>query len=272
VARSVGDTAVHVGDRRLPGTGARRSARDHSLGRPGGPAATHPSRRRHRPGRPPVGLVVRRYLWYLTLAISAGVGAGILAAGAGGRLVMRLLAVTAGPDAQGRITEADQVVGRISLDGSLRARGHGGHPHRTPCSSGPSAGQQEADRGRHPVAPAPPPPRGSRSGRRAGRAALQCQHRLAVTCGWGFAGVGLGAPGPAAIPMARPAPEANARMEGAHILVGRHGQGRGANPWPCHGHDRGPPPRTRAGPRARAAAHRELFWFARCTIAWARRT
>jgi hypothetical protein len=70
-------------------------------------------------GRPPVGLVVRRYLWYLNLAISAGVGAGILAAGAGGRLAMRLLAVTAGPDAQGRITEAEQVVGRISVDGTL---------------------------------------------------------------------------------------------------------------------------------------------------------
>jgi hypothetical protein len=69
--------------------------------------------------RPPVSLVVRRYLWYLTLAISAGVGAGILAAGAGGRLVMRLLAVTAGPTAQGRITEADQVVGRISAEGTL---------------------------------------------------------------------------------------------------------------------------------------------------------
>jgi hypothetical protein len=70
-------------------------------------------------GRPPMGLAVRRYLWYLSLAIGAGVGAGILAAGAGGRLVMRLLAVTAGPDAQGRITEAEQVVGRISLDGTL---------------------------------------------------------------------------------------------------------------------------------------------------------
>jgi hypothetical protein len=69
--------------------------------------------------RLPVGLVVRRYLWYLTVAISAGVGAGILAAGAGGRLVMRLLAVTAGPEAQGQITEADQVVGRISVDGTL---------------------------------------------------------------------------------------------------------------------------------------------------------
>jgi hypothetical protein len=32
---------------------------------------------------------------------------------------MRLLAVTSGPDAQGQITEADQVVGRISLDGTL---------------------------------------------------------------------------------------------------------------------------------------------------------
>ena len=69
--------------------------------------------------RPPVSLVVRRYFWYLTLAISAGVGAGILAAGAGGRLAMRLLAVTAGPTAQGRITEADQVVGRISAEGTL---------------------------------------------------------------------------------------------------------------------------------------------------------
>jgi hypothetical protein len=68
---------------------------------------------------PPVGLVVRRYLWYLTVAVTSGLGAGILAAGAGGRLVMRLLAVTAGPDAQGRVTEAEQVVGRITVDGTL---------------------------------------------------------------------------------------------------------------------------------------------------------
>ena len=69
--------------------------------------------------RPPMGLVARRYLWYLAVAAASGVGAGILAAGPGGRLVMRLLAVTAGPDAQGRITEADEVVGRISVDGTL---------------------------------------------------------------------------------------------------------------------------------------------------------
>jgi hypothetical protein len=54
------------------------------------------------------GLVLRCYLWYLTVAVTSGLGAGILAAGAGGRVVMRLLAVTAGADAQGRITEAGQ--------------------------------------------------------------------------------------------------------------------------------------------------------------------
>jgi hypothetical protein len=69
--------------------------------------------------RPPVSLVVRRSLWYLTVAVTSGLGAGILAAGAGGRLVMRLLAVTAGADAQGRITEAEQLVGRITVDGTL---------------------------------------------------------------------------------------------------------------------------------------------------------
>jgi hypothetical protein len=62
---------------------------------------------------------VRSYLWYLTVAVTSGLGAGILAAGAGGRLVKRLLAVTAGADAQGRITEAEQLVGRITVDGTL---------------------------------------------------------------------------------------------------------------------------------------------------------
>src|SRR5215213_11466994 len=68
---------------------------------------------------PPVSLVVRRYLWYLAVALLSGAAAGILAAGAGGRLVMRLLAVTAGADAQGRITEAEEVVGRITVDGTI---------------------------------------------------------------------------------------------------------------------------------------------------------
>jgi hypothetical protein len=68
---------------------------------------------------PPVSLVVRRYLWYLTVALISGAAAGILAAGAGGRLAMRLLAVTAGADAQGQITEAEEIVGRITVDGTL---------------------------------------------------------------------------------------------------------------------------------------------------------
>jgi hypothetical protein len=68
---------------------------------------------------PPVSLVVRRYLWYLTVALLSGAAAGILAAGAGGRLVMRLLAVTAGADAQGQITEAEEIVGRITVDGTI---------------------------------------------------------------------------------------------------------------------------------------------------------
>jgi hypothetical protein len=68
---------------------------------------------------PPAGLVARRYLWHLNLALAAGFGAGLLAAGAGGRLMMRLLAVTAGPGAQGAITEAGQLVGRISVDGTI---------------------------------------------------------------------------------------------------------------------------------------------------------
>jgi hypothetical protein len=68
---------------------------------------------------PPAGLVVRRFVWNLNLALVAGLGAGIMAAGAGGRLVMRLLAVTAGDGAQGRITEANEVVGRISADGTV---------------------------------------------------------------------------------------------------------------------------------------------------------
>lgn len=67
----------------------------------------------------PVSLVVRRFLWSLTIAVTSGVGAGILAAGAGGRLVMRLLAVTAGSDAQGQITEAERAVGRITIGGTL---------------------------------------------------------------------------------------------------------------------------------------------------------
>lgn len=63
--------------------------------------------------------VARRFVWYSSLTIVAGVAAGITVLGAGGRLAMRLLAATAGDAAQGRITEAEEVVGRITVDGTI---------------------------------------------------------------------------------------------------------------------------------------------------------
>jgi hypothetical protein len=66
----------------------------------------------------PSRLVMQRYLWRAALVFGCGAGAGVLMAGPGGRLVMRLLAVTAPQSAQGRVTEADEIVGRISLGGT----------------------------------------------------------------------------------------------------------------------------------------------------------
>ena len=71
------------------------------------------------PAPPDVKASVQRFLWHLDLAVLSGLASGLVAAGAGGRLVMRLLAVTAGDQAQGRITEAQEVVGRITVDGTI---------------------------------------------------------------------------------------------------------------------------------------------------------
>jgi len=62
--------------------------------------------------------VARRFVWYCALAITGGAVAGITVIGAGGRLAMRLLAVTGGDAAQGRTTEADQIVGEITAAGT----------------------------------------------------------------------------------------------------------------------------------------------------------
>ncbi|MGH2901364.1 MAG: hypothetical protein ACRDMZ_21985 [Solirubrobacteraceae bacterium] len=69
--------------------------------------------------RPSMELVGRRYLRYVTLAVACGVGAGVLIAGAGGRLTMRLLAATSGEAAQGRTTEAEEIVGQITTGGTV---------------------------------------------------------------------------------------------------------------------------------------------------------
>lgn len=68
---------------------------------------------------PSVGFVASHYLWYVTVAVVSGIGSGLLIAGAGGRLAMRLLAATAGDAAQGRKTEAEEIVGRITTGGSI---------------------------------------------------------------------------------------------------------------------------------------------------------
>jgi hypothetical protein len=52
------------------------------------------------------------------VALAAGLVAGLIGAGAGGRLVMRLLALTS-PEAEGGFTEAGEVVGEITVGGTL---------------------------------------------------------------------------------------------------------------------------------------------------------
>lgn len=59
----------------------------------------------------------------ITVGRSAGMvfgalAAGVLVIGAGGRLLMRVLAVTS-PDAQGLLTDADEVVGEVSAGGTV---------------------------------------------------------------------------------------------------------------------------------------------------------
>ncbi len=50
---------------------------------------------------------------------SAGIICGVLVAGFFGRFVMRALAATSGDGAQGRLTDAEEVVGEITLDGTI---------------------------------------------------------------------------------------------------------------------------------------------------------
>lgn len=72
-----------------------------------------------RPVRAPVETGARRLARHLGVSMLAGVGAGLIAAGAGGRLVMRLLAVTSPDESQGAITEGNAVIGEITVDGTL---------------------------------------------------------------------------------------------------------------------------------------------------------
>lgn len=61
---------------------------------------------------------LRVYAWWALMLTTVGIASGVLVVGAGGRLVMRVLAV-ASPEASGRITEAQATVGEITLEGTL---------------------------------------------------------------------------------------------------------------------------------------------------------
>jgi hypothetical protein len=61
---------------------------------------------------------LRFYLWWATVFVVIGTATGILVTGAGGRLIMRLLAITS-PEATGRLTEAQAIVGDITLSGTV---------------------------------------------------------------------------------------------------------------------------------------------------------
>jgi hypothetical protein len=55
---------------------------------------------------------------WAAVAVASGLLAGLLAAGAGGRLVMRLLALTS-TESLGQLTEAEAIIGEISVEGTL---------------------------------------------------------------------------------------------------------------------------------------------------------
>lgn len=76
--------------------------------------------------RPSDRAVAKRYLRGVAVALVGGFWAGALVTGSAVRLTMRLLAVTAGDAAQGRLTEAEEVVGDIDLVATLVLQAFGG--------------------------------------------------------------------------------------------------------------------------------------------------
>lgn len=60
-----------------------------------------------------------RVAWFAAVHFWAAIGTGLLVVGPGGRLIMRLLAAISGDGAQGKLTEAEEVVGEITLGGTV---------------------------------------------------------------------------------------------------------------------------------------------------------
>ena len=62
---------------------------------------------------------VREATRRLAATLAAGFVGGLIVAGVGGRFFMRAIGATSDEDAQGRLTEAGEVVGRVTLGGSI---------------------------------------------------------------------------------------------------------------------------------------------------------
>lgn len=70
------------------------------------------------PGRGGLGVALRALASFSTVGLLTGLLVGLFVVGPAGRLVMRLLAATS-PGAQGGLTEADQVIGQITVEGTV---------------------------------------------------------------------------------------------------------------------------------------------------------
>jgi hypothetical protein len=66
-----------------------------------------------------LGDQTRWWLRLVAVTVVTGIVSGVLVAGIGGRLAMRILAATAGTEAQGLLTEADEHVGFITFGGTV---------------------------------------------------------------------------------------------------------------------------------------------------------
>lgn len=69
--------------------------------------------------REPFGPFALRFAKTLASGLIPGFMAGFVAFGLGSRIAMRVMAVTSGPAAQGITTDAGEIVGRITLEGSM---------------------------------------------------------------------------------------------------------------------------------------------------------
>src|SRR5215213_4038768 len=106
--------------RRPPGTAAARSNRMATPDR-ASPRSASPI------GRRTVWRVLRRFAFLVGLGLLAGLVAGAVAGGVGARVAMRVVALVAGHNRDGQLTDADAVVGQITLEGTLFLLGAGAY-------------------------------------------------------------------------------------------------------------------------------------------------